>query len=174
MDLFEAIEKRHSYRAGFKPQKIPRADLEKIVEAGIRAPSGCNAQTTSFVIVDDPALIARVAELLPRPVVEQAAALIVCIMEERVVYKGMSFGVEDCAAATENMLLAITALGYASVWMDGVLRGDGVGEKLGALLGVPADRKVSILLPVGVPVESWPQRDRLPFEQRAWFNRFGA
>ena len=49
MDVFEAIGKRYSYRGGFQPRAIPREDLSKIVQAGLQAPSGCNAQTTAFV-----------------------------------------------------------------------------------------------------------------------------
>ncbi|MCK4343353.1 MAG: nitroreductase family protein [Phycisphaerae bacterium] len=53
MDVFEAIAKRHSYRGPFKDQPVPRADLQRIVQAGLQAPSGKNAQTTTFVIVDE-------------------------------------------------------------------------------------------------------------------------
>ena len=48
MDLFTAIEKRHSYRGEFEKTKVPKEHLRKIIDAGIAAPSGCNAQTTSF------------------------------------------------------------------------------------------------------------------------------
>ena len=74
MDLFEAINKRHSYRGGFKKAEVPRDDLKKIVQAGIQAPSGCNAQTTSFVIVDDKDTIGKIAGVMSKQVVEEAAA----------------------------------------------------------------------------------------------------
>ncbi len=54
MDLFEAIEGRYSYRGAFTDAPVPREDLVRIVEAGLKAPSGCNAQTTTFVIAADP------------------------------------------------------------------------------------------------------------------------
>jgi nitroreductase len=82
--------------------------------------------------------------------------------------------VEDSAAAVENMLLAITALGYATVWIDGWLRLQGHADQVGQLLGLPAGKVVRILLPIGVPAEAWPQKEKLPFEQRAWFNRYGG
>lgn len=100
--------------------------------------------------------------------------MIVCVTDPRPTFYGHSFHAEDCAAAVENMLLAITALGYASVWLDGVLRLDGVAERLAALLGVPGGKIVRIVLPLGVPAEAAAQRERLPFESRAWFNRYGA
>jgi len=79
MNLFDAVEKRHSYRGGFRDVPVPREDLRKLVQAGLQAPSGCNAQTTSFVIVDDPAVLAKLADIMDRPVVRAAKAVIVCV-----------------------------------------------------------------------------------------------
>ena len=172
MDLFDAVEKRHSYRGEFEESAVPREDLERIVDAGIRAPSGCNAQTTKFVIVDDPEKLAAIAQIVDRPFTRTARAMIVCVAEHRAVYGEMSFGVEDCAASVENMLLAITALGYASVWLDGVLRRDTTGAKIGELLGVPANLDVRVMLPVGVPKDECPQKERLSFSERAEFNQW--
>jgi nitroreductase len=174
MDLFEAIAKRHSYRGEFTTAPVPRADLEKIVQAGIQAPSGKNEQVVSFVIVDDPNLLKQIAQILDKPVCNTARAMIACVVDPRPVHEGVSFGVEDCSASVANMLLAITALGYATVWLDYALREHGNGVKIGALLGVPADKSVSILLPLGAPVQPGTQREKLPFRRRAWFNRYGG
>jgi nitroreductase len=174
MDLFEAIAKRYSYRGAFRDTPVPREDLLKIVQAGIQAPSAKNEQTTSFVIVEDPALLARIAAMLDRPVCNTARAMIACVIHPRPVLPGMSFAVEDCAAAVENMLLAVTALGYATVWLDGVLRRDEIAGRIGRLLGVPADKSVRVVLPLGVPAEPGRQMEKLPLERRAWFNRYGG
>ena len=174
MDLFDAIAGRYSYRGAFSDSPVPRADLEKIVQAGIQAPSACNAQVASFVIVDDAQLVRQIAEILEKPFCATAKAMIVCVADPRPVYAALSFAAEDCSAAVENMLLAITALGYASVWLDGVVRAENRAVRLGQLLDVPPDRKVRIVLPIGVPVEPGVQRDRFPFTDRAWFNRYGG
>lgn len=174
MDLFEAIAKRYSYRGPFAEAPVPRKDLLRIVEAGIRAPSAKNEQTTSFVIIDDPAVLARIAAILDRPVCNTARAVIACIVDPRPVLPGLTFAAEDCAAAVENMLLAVTALGYATVWLDGVLRRDQIAERIGRLLGVPEDRSVRVLLPLGVPLSPGRQREKLPTAERAWFNRYGT
>lgn len=174
MELFEAIGKRHSYRGPFTDAPVPEADLKKIVRAGIQAPSGKNEQTTSFVILNDPAIVRQAAEIINRPVCQTARAMIVCVTDPRPTFYGHSFHAEDCAAAVENMLLAITALGYATVWLDGVLRLEDVAERLAALLGVPTGKIVRIVLPLGVPAETVAQKEKLPFDQRAWFNRYGA
>jgi nitroreductase len=173
MDLFDVIANRYSYRGDFTDAPVPRKDLEAIVQAGIQAPSACNQQVAAFVIVDDPALLREIAEIVGKPVCHSAQAMIACVADPRPVYAGLSFAAEDCAAAVENMLLAITALGYASVWLDGVLRVEDRAGRIGRLLDVPADKTIRILLPIGVPVAPGQQRERLPFDQRAWFNRYG-
>ena len=170
MDVFEAITRRHSYRGTFTKDRIPREDLVRIVQSGIQAPSGCNAQTTIFLVVDEIDTIRRIAETVDSQVILNAPALIVCIVEHRAVYRDMSFGVEDCAAAIENMLLAVTALGYATVWLDGCLRVENRARRIGDVLGVPANREVRVVLPLGVPTETVAQREKMPFEKRAAFN----
>ena len=177
MDIFEAIGKRHSYRGPFKDQPVPRGDLRKIVQAGVLAPSGKNAQTTTFVIVDDEKLVRKIGALpSANKAMQQAKAMIACVVDvnPEAVYEGHSFQVEDCAAAVENMLLAITAAGYATVWIDGWLRLERRAETIGSLLGLPEGKITRVLLPVGVPEETWAQKEKKPFEARAWFNRYGA
>ena len=175
MDVFEAIERRHSYRGAFAPRRVPRADLERIVAAGIRAPSGYNGQSTSFVIVDDADLLAKMAAITGSALIGGAPAAIVVVMDpDATPGKTFRFGIEDYAAAVENMLLAVTALGYAAVWLDGMLRSENRAAKVGALLGVPASREVRVILPIGVPAEQWAQREKKPFSERAWFNAWAA
>jgi nitroreductase len=174
MELFEAIGTRYSYRGDFTSTPVPREDLEKIVQAGIQAPSACNAQVTSFIIVDDSKILRQIAEILDRPFCQTAKSMIVCATDPRPVYQTMSFAVEDCSAAVANMLLAITALGYSAVWLDGVLRAGNRAEQIGNILGVPANQTVRILLPIGIAAQPGQQRERLPFSQRAWFNQYGG
>ncbi|MDD5458446.1 MAG: nitroreductase family protein [Phycisphaerae bacterium] len=175
MELFEAIEKRHSYRGGFTDEAVNKEDLKRIVSTGLAAPSGCNAQTTRFVIVDDPAMLAKICAMHTTNIaMQQAKAMIICIVdkEPQPVYEDKSFAIEDCAAAVENMLLAITALGYASVWIDGWLRVEGRADKIAKLLGVPDGKIARVLLPIGRPAEKVTAREKMPFEKRAWFNQY--
>ena len=172
MDLFEAIERRHSYRGAFQPDPVPETDLWKIAEAGVRAPSGCNRQTTHICVITDPQKLAAVAALLPRPVVQTARAILAVVTDNRPAYGDVSFEPQDYSAAVENILLAITALGYASVWLDGALKNDNIAQSIGDIIGLE-DRKhftVSVILPVGVPEEILPQHSRLPLKERVTFN----
>jgi len=174
MELFEAIKNRHSYRGAFKAQPIPRSDLQKIVEAGLLAPSGTNAQTTRFVIIDDPELLRAIGGMHTMPAMRTAPAMIACIVDvdPQKVYEGFAFAVEDCAAAVENILLALTAMGYYSVWIDGWLRLEQRAEKIGQMLGLPQGKRIRILLPVGVPAETVTAKDKKPFKERAFYNRY--
>ena len=175
MDLFEAVTRRHSYRGPFRPAAVPREDLRRMVQAGIQAPSGYNGQSTSFVIVDDPRTRDAVARIVPGDAVAGAPALIVVVMDPAATAdRDLAFGVEDYAAAVENVLLAATALGYATVWMDGALRRERRAALLADLLGVKPPREVRVLLPVGIPAEAGTQREKKPFEARAWFNYWGG
>jgi len=176
MELFEAIAKRHSYRGAFKDIPVNRDDLKRIVEAGMKAPSGKNAQTTNFVIIDNEDVLKKIGEMhANNKAMQQCKAMIACIVNTNpeAVYEGLSFEVEDCAAAVENMLLAITALGLAGVWIDGWLRYENRAEKIGKLLSLPQGKKVRIIIPIGVPVDQCSQPEKLPFYKRAWFNKFG-
>lgn len=174
MEFSDVIKKRGSFRGPFTGEKIPRQELQNIVEAGIAAPSGCNAQTTSFVIVDEEQLVRQIAAITGKDYINQAGAVIVVVADQTPAYGSMSFYKEDAAAATENILLAIADGGWASVWLDGILRVGGIAEKIAALLAVPKGKNVQIVLPVGRPKEPVTQREKLPFDKRAWFNRYGG
>ena len=177
MDIFTAIEERHSYRGPMDQSQIPRENLRKIVECGLKAPSGKNAQTTRFVIIDDPSILEQLHKIHPaNKAMQQAPAMIACIVDKQPdkIYEGYDFQLEDCAAAVENILLAITGMGYASVWIDGWLRIEKRADRVADLINLPATKKVQILLPVGKPLEQGPRKEKKPFEERAWFNSYAG
>lgn len=176
MEFFEVIEKRRSYRGAFENRPIPREHLRQIAQAGLDAPSGVNLQTTTFVIVDDPAFVCQIRDMhKTQMAMQQAQAYIVCFTDKNPeALEAHSFQVEDCAAAVENMLLAITALGYASVWIDGWLRSGNRAQIIGDLLGAPKNKVVRVLLPVGVPAGAPGHREKKSFEERVWFNQYGV
>jgi nitroreductase len=173
MDLFDVIRQRSSYRGAFLKKPVAREDLERIVQAGLDAPSGRNMQTTSFVIVDEPDLLDSIRLIAShnKPL-QTCPALICCVVDQNPapVFHDVSFQIEDCSTAVENMLLAITALGYRSVWLDGMLRLESRAEKIGEIVGIPTGKKIQIMLPVGLPAEEYPRREKKPFHERVSFN----
>lgn len=172
MELFEAISKRYSHRTAFTDAPVPDEDVRKILTAGIQAPSGMNCQTTSFVVVTDPDLRAQISGVLSSPATKTAPVILVVLTEHFVTPSGQPFEIEDYAAAVENILLASTALGYATVWMDGMTKADKVNTEIRKILNVPEGKTVRTILPLGVPAEVGAQKDRKPFEERVSYNRF--
>ena len=178
MDFFEASAERFSYRGSYLPDAVPRSDLERIMQAGLDAPSGCNKQTTSLIAVDDPALLAQIFEIMEKPALKNAPAAI-CVTTRRIVaYKDgwgneRCYGVQDYSAAIENMLLAITALGYVSCWIEGhVTDADEQGKRIAKLLGVPEEESLICVLPVGRAAEPVKRVRKKPFAERAHFNQW--
>ena len=111
MEIMQTILARKSYRGAYLSEPVPREDLKTIMEAGLAVPSGCNKQTTSLIAVDDPALLRRLHAVITPSFAETAPAMI-CVLTERIIaYRDRCFATQDYAAAIENMLLAITALG---------------------------------------------------------------
>ena len=173
MEAIEAILARHSYRGEYRPDPVPREHLQRILEAGLAAPSGCNKQTTSLIAVDDPELLARLKAEIDPPVAESAPAFICVLTRPIIAYRDRCFAVQDYSAAIENMLVAIAAMGYASCWYEGHITDvDRIGDRLARVLGVPEEYALVCVLPVGVPAEPPRPVRKRPFGERAWFNGF--
>ena len=173
MDAIKAILNRHSYRGRYKPIPVPKADLSTIMDAGLAAPSGCNKQTTSLIAVDDPAVLQKLHAVIDPPVAETAPAMI-CVLTQRIIaYRDRCFAVQDYAAAIENMLLAITALGYQSCWYEGhITDEDRIGWKMAQILGVLDEYELVCCLPVGIAESDPVPPKKKPAGERAWFNSF--
>ena len=174
MNILEVIQNRHSYRGKYVPTPVPREDLKAIMEAGLAAPSGCNTQTTSLIAVDDPTILEKLNAIIQKPVGATAPAMI-CVLTQRIPsYHGRCFAVQDYSAAIENMLLAITALGYESCWVEGyVTDTDQKGRKIAEVLGVPEEYELICYLPVGKALSESSSPKKKAFAERAWFNGYG-
>jgi nitroreductase len=149
MDAIEAILKRRSVRE-YTGESIPQSDLEKIVDAGRMAATGYNRQPWDFIVVTDPDKIDKLK--VAAKWMEKAAAIIAVALDPTTKY-----WLEDGSAAVENMLIASTALGYGSCWLEGYTLPH--EEEFKILLGVPEDRRLLTLVPIGVPVE-WPTQTK--------------
>jgi nitroreductase len=164
MDLFETIEKRASVRA-LKAAAIPDSDLARILEAGRRAPSGSNRQPLDFIVIRDRATLAKLAES-QACIADVSVAIAVVADPEK-----SEWWVEDVAAATENMLLAITALGYASVWIEGTLRR--AEEQHKQTLGLPPNLRLVVVLPIGAPAQEVKQAKKRDLGDMVHYERYG-
>ena len=174
MNTLEAIASRHSYRGAYESTPVPREDLAKILRAGLDAPSGCNKQTTSLIAVDDPQVLRSLFEVIG-PTVGETAPAMICVLTQRIIaYRDRCYAVQDYAAAIENMLLAIVALGYQSCWIEGhITDADRLGDQMAKILGVPEGYELVCYLPVGVAKDPVKAPVKRPQEERAWLNAFG-
>ena len=173
MDIFECIQKRYSYRGPYKNISVNREDLEKIIKAGIAAPSGCNKQTTSFVGIDDPEILGFITGLIKKNgfggSIPPAG---ICILTQKIPgYADVYFNVQDYSAAIENMLIAITALGYASCWIEGHITENVETQKqIAGLLNIPEKYCVVAFLPIGISENDGNRPENKAFSERAWYN----
>ncbi len=175
MDVFEAIEKRYSHKVAFDPQSAPsRKELEQIVQAGIVAPSGMNAQSCEFIIVTDKEQLKKIAEIVKGTPLKTAPAMIAVVSDTSPRFGDISFYKEDYSAAIENMLLAAIALGYSAGWIDAIFHDDAVRLPVSEVLGLPADRLLTVIMPIGKPGEAPTRRGKKPFEQRASWDRYSV
>ena len=161
MNALEAIEKRRSVRK-YTGEPIPRKDLEKIVDAGRLAATGSNRQPWDFVVVTDRAMVERLK--VAAEWMEKAAAIIAVVMDP-----SSRWWVEDGSAAVENMLIATTALEYGSCWLEGYTLPH--EEEFKKLLGVPKEKRLLTLVPIGVPAEE-PTREKRSLQEVLRWERY--
>lgn len=175
MNVIDAILSRHSYRGKFKSTPVPRADLVKIMEAGLAAPSGCNKQTTSLIALDDPETLKKLHSVIT-PDVGVTAPAAICVLTRRITaYRDKCFAVQDYSAAIQNMLLAIVELGYQSCWYEGhITDDDRICDQMAAILNVPEAYELVCFLPVGIAENEPVPPKKKAFQERAWFNSFGG
>jgi nitroreductase len=164
MDLFEAIEKRASVR-DLEPVDLPQPDLLRILDAGRRAPSGVNRQPYHLLVIKNPDTLRRLAEAQECIGRVSLAIAVVAHPDES------KYWLEDMSAVTQNMLLVITALGYASVWIEGRLMSR--EDEWKALLDVPAKDRLMVVLPIGRPKGPAVQKEKRPLAEVVYQERWG-
>jgi nitroreductase len=161
MDALEAIRRRRSVRE-YTGEPIIREDLEKIVDAGRLAATGSNRQPWDFVVVTDREMVERLK--VAAQWMEKAGAIIAVVMDP-----SSRWWLEDGAAAVENILIASTALGYGSCWLEGYTLPH--EKEFKELLGVPAEKRLLTLVPIGVPAE-WPTIEKKLLEVVLHWERY--
>ena len=174
MTNLDHVLTRTSYRGKYAPTPVPREHLRLLLEAGYAAPSGCNKQTTSFIAVDDPALLQKLNALTESHVGKTAPAMILVLTQRVIAYRDKTFCVQDYAAAIENILISAVSLGYESCWVEGrITQEDNIARKMADVLGVPEEYDLVCYLPIGKAIEPTQKAEKRPFSERAWFNGFG-
>ena len=150
METFEAISKRASVRE-YLPRPIDKAILEKVVDAGRRAPSARHVEPWEFIIVTNKNMLQKLGTIATTgPFIKDAASCIIIYCQDTKYY------LEDGAAATENALIAASDLGLGACWVAGDKKP--YTDEILKLLGVPDNHKLISLISLGWPKEEVNQK----------------
>jgi nitroreductase len=169
--VIDIIKSRRSVRS-YRPAQLKESELQDILDAGAFAPSAMNGQTWHFTVIQDQALLDK----LSGQVREILKAVDNPKLQERlkdpnyhtfyhaptlVVISGQAdamFHVTDCAAATQNLLLAAHSLGIGSCWIGIISRllESPVGPELTRALQVPAGYRPLHAVALGYPAGDAP------------------
>jgi nitroreductase len=164
LETWDAIASRRNVRS-FADRQIPDDDLDRILEAGRRAPSSQNRQPWDFVLVTDRDQLAELANVGPGSRhVGRSAATIALILPEFEGARERERARYDAGQATMAMMLAAADLGIGS-GHAGVRDQDQARR----VLGFPDDHHVAYLIDFGYPADR-PLRpirkpDRRPFDE---------
>lgn len=153
-----AILNRKSIRK-YKDRKVNDEILEELLKAGMQAPSAGNEQPWEFIVLRNKDIMAKITEFHPysKMLLNTDVAIVICGDESKEVFKG--FWVQDCSAATENILLAAEEKGLGAVWL-GVYPIEDRVEGIKKLLNLPDSVIPLSIIPVGYPDEQREAADR--------------
>lgn len=161
--VMENIFLRKSVR-DYTDQEVSKETLELLVKAGMAAPSGKNIQPWSFVIVSDRNTLDKMAEGLPYAKMLKKArhAIIVCGDVEK-----SSYWYLDCSAASQNILLAIEAMGLGGVWTAAYPYDDRI-QVVRDAISLPENIIPLNVIPVGHPKGMEKAKDKWDAEKVHW------
>lgn len=168
MNFWETVQKRRSVRHFDSEREVPPQMVERILEAAITAPTAGDRQPWHFVVVKDAKVRKAIAQSALRQdfVAQAPVVIVVCGEPERSgARRGQRladlYTVQDTAAATENILLAATALGLGSCWVSEFRE-----EALAEALGLSERFWPLAVIPIGYPLkEAAGGRRRRPLEE---------
>jgi nitroreductase len=140
------IKSRHSVRK-FKPDALDENAIKNALECAALAPTAKNIQPWLFGVVKDKDMLQKIAELAENGKFIRDCAACFAIFGE----KTETYYLEDCSAATENLILALQAYGIGTCWVAGDKKS--YADSVRKLLNVPEKYSLVSLVPAGNPAE---------------------
>jgi nitroreductase len=158
MDALEAILTRRSIRK-YESTPLTEEQIHQLLDAAMSAPSSANGQPWHFVVITERNVLDEIPKFhaYSGMIKEAPAAIIVC--GDATVERSRNVWVQDCSAATENILLAARALGLGSVWL-GVYPIEERMNGLRTLLALPPNIIPLSIVVLGHPGETKPPAGR--------------
>ena len=158
MEAMEAILSRRSIRK-YTDKKVSDEFVKELLEAAMSSPSAGNEQPWHFVAITDHKILDEIPRIHPYSGMLKEAPLAILICGDESLQKYEGYWVQDCSAATENILIAANAIGLGGVWL-GVYPIEDRVAGIRKLLGMPEKVIPFALLSIGYPAEQKPLADR--------------
>ena len=162
MDLLECMLGRRSIRK-YTGEPVDDETVEKLLRAAMAAPSAGNQQSWRFVVLRDRGAREAVAACSPYAGMLPGAAVGIVVCGETVGEKHEGYWVQDCSAATENILLAACAMGLGGVWL-GFHPNEERAKCCATVLGLPDSVVPLAVISIGHPAETKPPAERFNAE----------
>jgi nitroreductase len=169
-DIMQIMFKRRSIRR-YTDQPVEKEQLTLLLQAAMAAPTACNGQPWEFIVVTERAILDRLREKLLFARYNAPAAIVVC-GNPGIANNSASerYWVQDCCAATENMLIAAAGLGLGTVWI-GVYPLPNVIGPVRDILAIPDHVTPLCLVYVGHPAEEKAARTQYD-ERRVYWQQY--
>jgi nitroreductase len=148
-DLIQTIFARRSIRK-YTPEPVSEEDIQTLLEAAMAAPSASNRKRWQFVVVTEREQLDALANGHPHGKMLSDAPLCISVCGDLTEVE--RYWVQDCSAATENLLLAAVALGLGAVWL-GVYPRDERVTVVRRILALPDYIMPLNLISIGYPGE---------------------
>ena len=158
MDAIDAILSRRSIRK-YTVEPVPEKLVNELLEAAMSAPSTSNGQPWHFVIIDDRRILTEIPKFHPYSSMLKEASLAIAVCGDLHLERSEGCWVEDCSAATENILIAAQAKGLGAVWL-GIHRREERVAGIRKLLGLPEHILPLCLVSIGYPAEKKSRENR--------------
>ncbi len=158
MDVIDAIMTRRSIRR-YRPLPIPECDIERILKAAMAAPSSKNEQPWVFTVIDDRELLNKIPKFHPHAEMIKSSPVAILVCADRKRFLSENIWIQDCAAATLNILLAAHGLRLGAVWLGIYPRVERV-RGMSKLVNLPKHIVPFSLVALGYPAEKRSPADR--------------
>lgn len=168
-EILEVIHQRKSVRH-FTDQSVSKEQIETLLRAGMAAPTAVNRQPWVFYVIRQREVLDTLSQQLPyAKMLKQApAAIVVCgDMEKAGNLKDKGYWVQDCAAATQNILLAAESLGLGAVWTASYPYDDRTKAVIKAL-DLPQNHIPLNVIPIGYPTGEDQPKNKWKPENIIW------
>jgi nitroreductase len=158
MDTMEAILTRRSVRKYIK-KPISKKIIKELLEAAMSAPSAGNEQPWHFVLIDDLEILSKVPSFHNHANMLNDASIAILVCCDLQFDKHAGMWIQDCSAATQNILLAVRAKELGGVWLGIFPREERV-TGMRELLNIPESIVPFSLISIGYPTEKQSKLDR--------------